>query len=414
MPGPLPIPLSLFYCIIEGKTRDPYRMKERPFLFNLSRNVFFAGLVSLFMDISSEMVYPLVPLFLTNVLGATRTTVGIIEGIAEATASILKVFSGWLSDRLGRRKLLMGIGYGVSAVSRPVIANAGVWVEVLTARFVDRFGKGIRTAPRDAIIADSTERKRYGAAYGFHRTMDTIGAAIGPGVAFLLLAVFTGNLRLVFLASTLPAVIAVIILVVFIKEKARPVERSRGLPGLGDFAFDHAFRRYIVVIGIFSLGAFSDAFIILRAQDLGVSPELIPVIYLLLNVVYAATAAPMGVLADRVGLRTMLLAGFISYSIVYAGVAFADSALHIWILFPLYGVYKGVSDGTQRAYIAKIAPEERKATAFGVFHTVNGIMLLPASIIAGVLWDRVGPEATFLYGAALSLLAAVYFAFTRK
>jgi MFS family permease len=416
----------------EGKDKRLPLKNGAPYMLGLGRNVFYVGLVSLFMDVSSEMVYPLVPLFLTGVLGATRTTVGVIEGIAEATASILKVFSGWLSDRLGKRKLLMGVGYGVSVLSRPVIANAGTWLEVLSARFIDRFGKGVRTAPRDAIIADSTTTAKLGAAFGFHRTMDTIGATIGPALAFVLLYFYTDNLRLVFYASTVPAVIAVLVIVFFVKEKrpggvggprglgteagaegrgGRGPEERQELPRLSISSFNGPFRHYIVVIGIFSLATFSDAFLILRAANLGIDKGLITVVYLLFNVVYAVSSTPMGILADRVGLKRMVLLGFVFYSVIFAAIGSAYAPLHMWVLFPLYGVYKGMSVGAQRAYLASLAPIERKATAFGVYHMVVGLMLLPASIIAGLLWDAWGPGAAFYFGSALSLLAAVYFAF---
>ena len=387
---------------------EQYQGGKKPLTLKLGRNVVFAGLVSLCMDISSEMVYPLIPLFLTNVLGTTKTTVGIIEGIAEATASILKVFSGWLSDKLGKRKLLMGVGYAISAISRPVTAVASTWFEVLTARFIDRLGKGVRTAPRDAIIADSTENSALGAAFGFHRTMDTIGAAIGPAIAFVILYLYKDNLRLVFHLSAIPAVIAVVIIAIFMKETAHK-RKEVELPRLTISSFDGTFRHYMLVIAIFSLGNFADAFMVLRAQSLGVPKGLIIIIYLIYNIVYASSAIPIGVIADRLGIKKMVLAGFIFYSIVFGLVAMATSQVHIWLLFPLYGLYKGMSDGTQRAYLAAISPRDNKATAFGVYHTVVGAMLLPASIIAGYLWDKSGPEATFLFGAALSLIAAAVF-----
>jgi len=388
-------------------------MAERK-IFGLGKNVFFTGLVSLFMDISSEMVYPLVPLFLTGVLGTTKTTVGIIEGIAEATASILKVFSGWLSDKLGKRKFLMTIGYGVSAASRPLIAVSNTWFQVLTARFIDRVGKGVRTSPRDAIIADSTEKERLGLAFGFHRSMDTIGAVIGPGIAFALLLLSKDNLRLVFYASTIPGIIAVAIIILFIKEKKRAVGEAKAPPRLSISSFNGPFRSYLVVIAIFSLGNFADAFLVLQAENAGISRELIPIVYVLFNIVYALSSAPLGALADKVGFKNMILASFLLYSLIYLGVAFSSSPIHIWILFPIYGVYKGMTDGTQKAYLAVLAPKEQKATAFGVYHTVSGVMLLPASIIAGFLWDNIGPYATFLYGSAMSLAAAVFFAFTGR
>lgn len=389
-------------------------MSDRPlFISGIGRNVFFAGLVSLFMDISSEMIYPLLPLFLTGVLGTTKTTVGIIEGIAEATASILKVFSGWIADRFGKKKLLMGLGYGISVVSRPVIAGASTWFEVLTARFIDRFGKGVRTAPRDAIIAESASFRNMGLAFGFHRSMDTIGAVIGPAAAFALLYFYHDGLRLVFYASAIPGLIAVAIIVFFIKEKKMTKEEIASVPKLSISSFDGPFRHYMLVVAIFSLGNFADAFLILQAKNLGVTEYLIPVVYLLFNLVYAASSAPMGMLGDKIGIRKMVLYGFVSYAAVYFLVGMASTTAHIWILFPLYGVYKGMSEGAQRAYLALVAPPERKATAFGVYHTVNGLMLLPASIIAGLLWDKMGAGTTFFYGAAMGLLAAVVFSFSR-
>lgn len=385
---------------------------EKPYRFGLSRNVFFTGLVSLFMDISSEMVYPLVPLFLTNVIGATKTAVGIIEGIAEATASLLKVFSGWLADRFGRKKLLMTLGYATSAVSRPIIAVSGTWFQVLTARFIDRFGKGVRTAPRDAIIADSTEQSRLGLAFGFHRSMDTVGAVLGPGIAFILLYFFVGNLRLVFFASTIPAVIAVFLIIIFIKERKRTRAEEKAasqLPKLSISSFNGQFRRYLVVIGVFSLGNFADAFLVLQAENLGIRSELIPITYLTYNIVFAASSMPMGMLADRIGLKNMILAGFLVYAAIYTLVGLSTQSIHIWILFPVYGIYKGMSEGNLRAYLATLAPSQQKATAFGVYHTVAGLMLLPASIIAGWLWDNLGAGTTFFYGAVMSALAAALF-----
>lgn len=379
----------------------------------LSRNVYVAGFVSLCMDISSEMVYPLLPLFLTTVLGASKTTVGIIEGIAEATASILKVFSGWLADKFGKRKFLMVIGYGTSAVSRPIIAGAGTWFEVLTARFIDRTGKGIRTAPRDAIIADSTPKEQLGKAFGFHRMMDTVGAVIGPLTAFIILYFVADGLRLVFLLSAIPAVAAVLLIIFFIKEK-KHVRDGAALPRLSIKSFNGPFRHYLIVIGISSLGNFADAFIILRAENLGVAKAHITIIYLIYNVVYALGATPLGILADRVGMKKMIFAGFLYYSLIFAGFAFATTGAQMWALFPLFGIFKAMSYGTQRAYLATLSPPERKATAFGVYHTVVGIALLPASVIAGLLWDKYGPAETFLYGAVLSFIAATVFLAGRR
>jgi MFS family permease len=383
-------------------------------LTGIGRTVFAVGLVSLFMDISSEMVYPLVPIFLTGVLGATKTTVGVIEGVAEATASLLKVFSGWLSDRLGRRKLLMAAGYGISVVSRPVMAGASSPIEVLAARFIDRLGKGVRTAPRDAIIADSTEASRLGAAFGFHRAMDTVGAILGPAAAFAILYFLPGRLRTVFLVAAIPGAIAVALIILLVREKRRapgaaPAVGAALPPTLAMPSFDGPFRRYMLAMAIFSLGNFADAFMVLMAQAMGVRVALIPVIYLIFNVVYAFSSAPMGALADAIGIRNMVVAGFVFYSAIFAGLAAATAPFHMWMLFPLYGLYKGMSEGSQRAYLASIAPRDRLGTAFGAYHTVSGVMLLPASIIAGLLWDSAGPHAAFAFGGAASATAALIF-----
>lgn len=361
------------------------------------------------MDISSEMIYPLIPLFLATVLGTTKTTIGLIEGIAESTASILKVFSGWLSDTLGRRKLLMGLGYGVSVLSRPMMALSTAWTHILSARFVDRFGKGIRTAPRDAIIADSADGNNLGKAFGFHRAMDTVGAVIGPAIAFLILLIYANNFRLVFWLSIIPGLIAVILIIFFITEKRKTSDELAKLPKLSFKDFNGDFRHYIFVIFIFSIGNTSDAFLILRAENLGIQKEYIPVIYLLFNLVYSLSSMPLGMIADKIGLRKMIILGFILYSVVYFGFGLADSAIYVLPLFCIYGIFKGMSEGTQRAYVAALAPPERKATAFGVYHTVSGIALLPASIIGGILWDKIGADATFFYGAITGILSAIFF-----
>lgn len=382
-------------------------------IFGFSRNVFVAGLVSLFMDISSEMIYPILPIFLTTVLGASKATVGIIEGIAESIASILKIFSGWLSDKMGKRKFLMGVGYGVSVLSRPIMATAVSWGEVLTARFVDRFGKGVRTAPRDAIIADSVENNNLGRAFGFHRAMDTLGAVIGPAIAFLVLALFLNDFRLVFYLSIIPGIISVLLIIFFITEKGYKRETAI-IPKLTIRDFNGNFRFYILVIFIFSMGNSSDAFLILRAENVGIPKEFIPIIYLIFNLVYSFSSTPLGILADKIGMKKMILFSFIFYAGIYAGLAFVSNQYEILGLFILYGLFKGMSEGTQRAYLASIAPPERKATAFGIYHMSVGLALLPASIIAGALWDKIGPEATFLYGTVTGITAFILFGLSRQ
>jgi MFS family permease len=372
------------------------------------RNVWVAGWVSFFMDVSSEMVYPLVPLFLSSTLGASKSVVGVIEGIAEASASLLKLFSGVLADRFGKNKLLMGIGYTTSVASRPVLALATGWDMVLATRFTDRVGKGIRTAPRDAIIAGSAPPERWGLAFGFHRALDTAGAIVGPAVALLILAAWSADYRLVFWLSILPGLLAVVLIVLFISADGRsPMTGSSFSWSLR--GFDPGFQGFLLVIGLFSLGNFSHAFLILKAEQVGMSSAQISGIYLVFNAVYALVSIPGGLLADRFGRRRVIVGGSGLFAGVYAGFASATASWQVAALFVLHGGYMGLTDGVQRAYLATLVPEERKATGFGLFHLVVGAAILPASLIAGLLWDHIGPAAPFWFGAGLAMLSAILF-----
>jgi len=377
--------------------------------FGLGRNVFAAGLVSFFMDVSSEMVYPLVPLFLANVLGVNKSVIGLIEGIAESTASLLKVFSGWFSDRIGRRKGLMGVGYAVSVLSRPLIALAVAWQHILASRFIDRFGKGIRTAPRDAIIAESSDPGVMGRAFGFHRAMDTLGAVIGPALAFFLLSAFTGDFRKVFWVSMIPGIIAVALIIFLIKERKKVLPERHERPKLTLAHFDWRFKFFVVITTLFAIGNSSDVFLILRSQQLGITTAMIPVVYLTFNLVYALSAIPAGIAADRFGKKRVVLVGFILFALIYYGFAVAGSATAAWVLFGLYGVFMGLTEGVQKAFLTTIIPPDFKATAFGVYNTAVGLALFPASLIGGWLWDRVSPAATFYYGSAMAAVSTLLF-----
>lgn len=383
-------------------------MNERKEILGFPRNVFVLGLVSLFMDVSSEMIYPLIPLYLNNVLHTSKTSIGLIEGIAESTASILKVFSGWLSDRLGKRKALIFWGYGISVFSRPILATATSWMHVLVYRFTDRVGKGVRTAPRDAIIADSTKKEILGKAFGFHRSMDTVGAMIGPAIAFLLLGIFHDSLQTVFWVSIIPGAFAILTVALFVRD----VKGSRGAekPKISLKGLDRRFKMFLLVVAVFTLGKTSEAFLVLRAQDLGVRTGLIPVLYLVFNLVSASLSTPAGILADRVGKRRVILGSYILFSLTFAGFALATSAFHAWILFGIYGLFVAVNEGVQRAYVATIINPEIKATGYGIYHTITGLAALPSAIIGGALWQNIGPEALFFYGAAMALLSCVLFA----
>jgi MFS family permease len=387
--------------------------------FGFGKNVTVAGLVSFFMDISSEMIYPLVPLFLANVLGVNKSVIGLIEGIAEATASMLKVFSGWFSDRIGNRKWLMAAGYGISTLSRPLVALATGWQHVLGSRFIDRFGKGVRTAPRDAIIAESSDKASLGMAFGFHRSMDTMGAVIGPALAFLLLRILSNDYRKVFWLSMIPGVIAVLLIIFFIAEKKKTVSAYAERPKLTMKHFDRRFKFFVFIAVLFALGNSSDVFLILRAQQLGITTVMIPVIYLLFNLVYSLSSIPAGAAADRFGRKRVILLGFVLFAVLYYGFAVASSTGAIWILFGLYGLFMGLTEGVQKAFLATIIPADFKATAFGVFYTVVGIAMFPASLIGGWLWDHVSPSATFYFGASTAALSAIMFtafiiAFSKK
>jgi len=384
-------------------------MKQERTYFGLHKNVFCSGVVSFFMDVSSEMIYPLVPLFLANVLGINKSMIGLIEGIAEATASLLKVFSGWLSDRIGRRKGLMLTGYAISTLSRPIIATAGAWQQVLASRFVDRLGKGVRTAPRDAIIAESTGNTHLGRAFSFHRSMDTMGAVIGPAIALVLLQSHENNIKLVFWLSAIPAIIAVLIITLFIHEKKKPAAALAARPRLAFKLFDWKVKFFIVIATLFALGNSSDVFLILRAEQVGIPTLMIPAIYLMFNLVYSLAAIPAGIAADRFGRKRLILLGFLLFALLYYGFGVASTTNDIWLLFGLYGIFMGLTEGIQKAFLAAIIPPEFKATAFGVYATAVGLATLPASLIGGLLWDRISPAATFYYGAATASLAALLF-----
>ncbi|MFQ3573672.1 MAG: MFS transporter [Thermodesulfovibrionales bacterium] len=378
-------------------------------IFGLDRNVKTVGFVSLFMDISSEMIYPLVPLFLATVMGVSKSVIGIIEGVSEATASLLKVFSGYFSDRIGNRKWLMVLGYGISTLSRPIVALSTLWQHVLIGRFVDRFGKGIRTSPRDAIIAESTDGATLGKAFGFHRSMDTLGAVVGPTIAFGLLAFFANDFRVVFWLSMIPGVIAVLLIIVFIKEKDRQTAPTAQRPKLTWNHFNWRFKGFVIIMTLFAIGNSSDVFLILRAQQSGVSTTIIPLLYLTFTVAYTLTAMPAGIVADRFGKKRVILVGLILFALVYLGFAVFVTSIMVWVLFGLYGLFMGITEGVNKAFLGTIIPPEFKATAFGIYNTCIGLALLPASMIAGLLWDKVSPSAPFYFGSFTATLCSILF-----
>ncbi len=381
-------------------------MIKKRLLAGITVNVLILGTVSFLTDVGSEMIFALLPLYMTTVLGIEMAFVGLIEGAAESATSILKAFSGWFSDKIGRRKPLVAVGYGASTLSKPFFAVVTSPLQVLLIRVLDRVGKGIRTSPRDALIADSIKPEGRGRAYGLHRSLDTTGAVLGPLLAFILLPMiwYTG----VFIASIIPGALAVILLVALVKEERHPVESHGSRYFLRELrTFDIEFKLFLVVVVIFALSNFSYAFFLLRARDTGVHENIIPLIYLLYNAVYATSAFPLGSLADKVGKKTMLFLGYLIFGCTCLGFAFASSPYHSVFLFVLYGLFQAFTDAVQRAFVPDFVSVESRGTAFGIFHTSIGLAALPASLLAGALWQLFGSSIPFLVGAAISISSAV-------
>ncbi|WP_379970471.1 MFS transporter [Ectobacillus sp. sgz5001026] len=376
-------------------------------LFSMNPIILVLGFVSLFTDLSSNMIVPILPLYLTAVLHVNVSSIGIIEGIAESTASILKLFSGWLTDRLGKRKLLLFLGYGLSNLTKPFFALSGSWSQVLFVRFSDRFGKGIRTSPRDALLADSTTKEERGKAFGFRRAMDALGAALGPLVAFAILAMYAGNYRLVFWLSAIPGILAVVLILLFIKEKPMSREKRASLPKFGWKNLDRRFIWFTVIYTLFTVGNFSDAFLALRAQDVGMLPALIPLAFFAFNLSTSIFSMPIGMLSDRIGRRPVLISGFFLFAIIYFGFGIIKSITGIWILFLLYGLYYAFTEGIQKAYIADLVPAGQRGTAMGTFNAMTGLAALPASILAGFLWQAFGPMVAFSTSSVIAVVAAL-------
>ena len=381
----------------------------------LPGSIWALGFVSLFMDISSEMVHGLLPVFLTAVLGASTEMVGFIEGIGEATASISKLFSGWLSDKLGQRKGLTVIGYSLAALSKPLFAVASTSSLVLAARFSDRIGKGIRDAPRDAMIGDLIPAGMRGAAYGLRQALDTVGAVAGPLIAIGLMAALNDNFRLVFWLALIPGLLSVLVLVFGVREPPRAVAAAEAPLRLGDLK--GIGRIFWIVVGIgamLTLARFSEAFLILRAQDKGLALALAPLVLVVMNVVYSLSAYPLGALSDRVDRRYLLAAGFAVLIVADIVLAFAPNVLVVMAGVALWGLHMGLTQGLLSAVVADEAPANLRATAFGAFNFVSGIALLLASLIAGALWEMIGPAATFFAGAGFTAIGLVATAFALR
>jgi len=395
----------------------------------MPKNVITMGWVSLLNDISSEMIYPIVPIFLTTVLNAPASAVGLIEGVAESTASLLKMVSGWLSDKLKKRKIFVATGYALSAASKFLIGLAYVWPFVLFARFIDRLGKGTRTAARDALILESVAPEQKGRAFGLHRSMDSAGAVIGPLLALLMIFLYQNNFRLIFFLAGIPSVIGVIVLLIFIKEKTKPALAQELQQGEGKFPattakpitanfkfkwkeLDPAFKSFLIISTIFAIGNSSDVFLILKAKDLGLATTLTVAAYVLSNLTYSLFSYPAGVVVDKIGSKKVLTLGFWLFVIVYLAMGLIQASWWMWILFPIYGIYLALTDGVSKAYIAAMVPAEKSGTAFGAYLMITGICMFIASFGAGLLWKYINPAAPFLFGAFCATVAVIWFMFT--
>ena len=373
----------------------------------IPRNVFVLGLVSLFADISSEMLYPVLPIFLTGTLGTPVALVGVIEGIAEGTASVSKVPAGWISDRMPERRPLVAAGYGLAAFGRLLLAIATVWPLVLVARFSDRLGKGVRGAPRDALLADSSTSENRGRVFGFHRAMDTTGAVIGPLIGLAMIKLLgEDHLRPIFLLAVVP-VIASVLLVGLARERKRAISKKQQEARLDFSGAPTAFWLFLGVSLIFAFGNSSDVFLLLRAEDLGMDLTTLILAYVVYNISYAGLSLPAGIVSDRIGQRAVLAGGFAVFGLVYLGFAWAGHAAWVWLLFALYGVTLAMTDGVGKALVSNVVPADRRGSFIGLYQCAVGVTIVIASVLAGQLWDHVDPAAPFVLGATTALLAAI-------
>ena len=381
----------------------------------LPRAVWALGLTSLFMDTSSELIHGLLPVFLVVTLGASATALGVIEGIAESTAQITRVFSGWLSDALGRRKALTVAGYGLAAATKPLFPLANSIGLVLVARFVDRIGKGIRGAPRDALVADLTPPEKRGEAFGLRQSLDTVGATLGPAAAIALMYLFNDDIRTVLWFAVIPAVLAVVVLVLGVEEPARAQGKARAPLRAKEIGqLPSAYWLVIIAGTVFTLARFSEAFLVIRARDGGLALAWAPAVIAVMSLIYAASAYPAGKLQDRIGARPLLLSGLVALIAADLLLAFGPTLLAIFLGICLWGLHMGLTQGVLAALIAETAPERLRGTAFGLFGLINGLAALLASILAGLLWDRIGASATFVAGAAFAAISFAAFLLVRR
>lgn len=379
------------------------------FFSNIPRNIVLLGIASFLTDISSDMILPILPIFLTEQLKISPIFLGLIEGLANSAISFFTLITGLLSDRLQKRKIWISIGYSLSALGKPTLAFVTAGWQALFIRFLDRTGKGIRTSPRDALISEIAEPKFVGKAFGFHRAMDSAGAIFGPFLAFLLLPLLNHNYQKLFLIAFIPALLSCSIIIFLVREKKLATSASSlKTLKLKDFLyFDKKFNLLILAIGIFSLSNASDIFLFLKAQSAGVKILYIPLLWVAMNISYTLFSFPAGTLSDKIGRRKIILLGFLIYSLSYLGFAFANTPYQIFLLFFIYGIYYGITDGLLRALVSDLAPLYKKGTAFGVYHFVMGVTVLPASLIFGFLWQSHSPTSAFLFSSLLCLISAI-------
>jgi len=373
-------------------------------IFGLERNVFFAGLTSFFTDTSTKMVYSVMPLFLMSI-GASKTTISMIEGIAESTASLIKAFSGYWSDKIGKNKPFMLVGYSITALITPLYASVGKPVQVLFLRFFERIGKGLRAAPRDSLISGSVQGKEAGKNFGFHKAMDNSGAIFGPLAAFVLLYLFPLNYKYIFLFATIPALMGVAVIAVFIKEAK--TAKKENISKLSLKSLPKEFYFFLAIIFVFTLGNSADALLLVKTTETGIDIRYIPFVYMIFNVVSVLFAIPIGKLSDKIGREKLIILGFLIYSLTYFLFGKFNSISIFILLFVMYGFYSALTDGSQKAMVSDIVRAELKGTGYGLYHAVLGITLLPASLIAGTLYDKVNSSAPFYFGSAMAFTAAL-------
>lgn len=377
-------------------------------IMGIEKNIFFVGLTSFLTDTTTKMIYAVMPLFLMT-LGASKTEISLIEGIAESTASLIKALSGWWSDKVRKNKPFMIIGYAFTAILSPLFALAATPLQVLMIRFTERIGKGIRTAPRDSLIASSSEENARGRSFGFHKAMDNSGAIIGPLVAAGVLLMFPGDYRRVFMFAAIPGLLGMVSIIFFVKEA-----KSKRLPPLGRITLKDFPKRYyafLAIVFIFTLGNSTDALLLVKASDIGIEAAFIPVIYLIFNSVSVVFAVPAGIISDRFGRERLIILGYLLYSAIYFGFGWTSSKLTVVMLFALYGLYSAATDGVQKALVADIVDKEKRGTGLGIYNCLVGVTLLPASLVAGFLYDNINNRAPFYYGSMLAFVSAVLMIF---